>query len=270
MVMAAAAFVVLAVVFVLFPSLTLRSKGAVRGTVSPAERGIYGLGQRLSEAMDAIRGIGGAAEENRELSLQLVRIQTELSRLRDAEADNVRLRRAFGFYLEQKQEMIPCNVVSRNISGWWNSVRLGKGSKDGIEPGLAVISPEGIVGKTTEVASHTAEVLLISDPACQLSATIKSGGREVFGLVHGTGGNIKGEPRARIEFINKDIAIQENDEVVTSGLGSFPKGVHIGYVEKVYQDDSGLFQYADIIPRATTGLLDYVFVVLPPTREGAE
>ena len=41
----------------------------------------------------------------------------------------------------------------------------------------------------------------------------------------------------------------------------FPGGIHIGYIEKVYVDDSSLFQYADIIPRATSGLLDFLFIV---------
>ena len=54
------------------------------------------------------------------------------------------------------------------------------------------------------------------------------------------------------------------DEVITSGFNHnnnfFPSGIHIGYVEKIYIDDSGLFQHAEIIPRATGGLLDFLFI----------
>jgi cell shape-determining protein MreC len=61
--------------------------------------------------------------------------------------------------------------------------------------------------------------------------------------------------------------------VVTSGLsgegGVSPKGVHIGYIVKVHQDDSGLFQYAEIAPSATVSLLDYVFVVSETAEEVA-
>ncbi|MBN2161603.1 MAG: rod shape-determining protein MreC [Pontiellaceae bacterium] len=265
-----AAVVLLVVVFVPLPSLTLRGKGVVRGSVAPAERATSGIWRRLSEAGAAIRGIGGTAEKNMELSRELIRLQTELNRLRDAEADNVRLHRALNFYRKKPDTMIPCDIVSRNISGWWSTVRIGKGSRAGIDSDLAVISPDGLVGKTTEPTPFTTEVLLISDPACQVSAKIKLKDKEVYGLVRGTGSNLKGEPRARIEFINKDILVSVNDEVVTSGLGAFPKGVHIGYVDEVYRDKSGLFQYAEIIPRATVGLLDYVFVVVPSAREVPE
>lgn len=271
LVYAAATGVLLLVVFVPLPSLTLKGKGAVRGAMAPAERGSSSLWQRLSEANAAIRGIGGAVEENRELSHELVRVQAELNRLRDVEADNVSLSRMLDFYKPRTNSMIPCNVVSRNISGWWNSVRIGKGYRDGIKPDHAVISPDGLVGRTTEVATGTSEVLLVSDPACRVSARI--GRINVFGLVRGMGSTLKGDPKARMEFINKDAEVRVGDEVVTSGLSSeggvFPKGVHIGYVEKVYRDDSGLFQYAELIPRATVGLLDYVFVV-SGTQEVAE
>jgi len=135
--------------------------------------------------------------------------------------------------------------------------------------GAAAISPDGLVGRTTEVTPFTTEVLLVSDPACRVSAKLTRA--NVFGMVRGIGNNLRGEPQARMEFINKDVEIRIGDEVVTSGLssggGRFPRGVHIGYVEKVYKDDSGLFQYAEIIPRATVGLLDYVFVVSKAAEE---
>ena len=268
LVYAVATAALLLLVFVPLPTLTLKGKGAVRGAMAPAERTTSSLWKRLSEASAAIRGIGGAMEKTRELSHELVRVQAELNSLRDAEDDNNRLRKAFDFRHEQTFSMIPCDVVSRNISGWWNTVRIGKGAKDGIVEGQAVISPDGLVGKTTEVSPFTTEVLLLSDPACRVSARIKR--VDAFGLVRGMGTNLRGEPKARIEFVNKGIEIRINDEVVTSGLGAFPKGVHIGYVNKVYKDDSGLFQYAEIVPRATVGLLDYVFVLSSTRQEGKE
>ena len=253
----------LVVAFVLPSSLSRKGKGAVRSAVAPAERGTSGLAHRLSGAVSAIRGMGGTAEKTRELTHELVRIQAELNKLRDVEDENVRLRRAFKFHHQQPLSMIPCDVISRNISGWWNTVRIGKGEADGIRENHAVISPDGLVGKTIEVSKHTAEVLLVCDPACRVSAKIERA--NTFGLVRGGGVNLRGHPVARMDFIDKDTEIHVGDEVVTSGLsgegGISPKGVHIGYIVKVHQDDSELFQYAEIVPSATVSLLDYIFVV---------
>jgi rod shape-determining protein MreC len=269
LVYAGVAVLLLIVAFILPSSLSLKGKGAVRGVVAPAERGTSGIAHRLSEAGSAIRGIGGAVEKNRELSHELVRIQAELNKLRDVEAENLRLSRALDFYKPRTNAMIPCDVVSRNISGWWNTVRIGKGTVDGIRKNHDVISPDGLVGKTIEVSKRTAEVLLVCDPACRVSARIERA--NMFGLVRGGGVNLRGHPVARMDFIDKDTEVRVGDEVVTSGLsnegGISPKGVHIGYIVKVHRDDSGLFQYADIVPSATVSLLDYVFVVSETAEE---
>lgn len=269
LVYAGAAGALLVLAFVLPGSCSQKGKGAVRTGMAPAERGTSGLAHRLSEAAAAIRGMGGAVEKNRELSHELVRLQSELNTLRDAEAENERLRRAFKFYRQRPGSLIPCDVTSRNISGWWNSVRVGKGSSDGVEDGHAVVSPDGLVGKTVEVSKHTAEVLLVSDSAFRVSAKVKEA--NTFGLVRGMGANLKGQPVARMDFISKDAAINVGDEVVTSGLsgetGIFPKGVHIGYIVDVDRDSAGLYQSAELAPSATEGLLDYVFVVASDTGE---
>lgn len=260
----------LVVVFVPLPSPTLKGKGAVRGAMAPAQRGASSLWRRLSEAAAAVRGIGDAVERTRELELALVRVQTDLDKLRAVEADNARLRRAFNFYHEQPAAMVPVNVIGRDISGWWNSIRIGKGSKDGIRKDYAVISPDGLVGKVAEVNGRTAEVLLLSDPACRISAKIAR--LDVFGMLRGSGTSLKGHPRARLDFIHKDAEVRIGDEIVTSGLAGdgdlFPQGVHIGYVDKVHQDRSGLYQYAEVVPGATAGLLDYLFVVAQANGEG--
>ena len=259
------------IVFVPLPSLTNKSKGAVRSVTAPAERGISSVGKRLTETAAAIRGIGGAVEKTRKLENDLVHVQSELNRLRDIEIENVRLKRALKFREPHPNVMIPSDVISRNISGWWSTVRIGKGRRDGVELNRAVISPDGLVGKINDVNPFSSEVLLISDPACRVSAKLARA--DIYGIVRGAGSNLKGHPLARMEFINKDAPVHLGDKVVASGLqtvgGAFPKGIKIGYVEKVYTDESGLFQSAEIIPSATIGLLDYIFVVTDEEREMA-
>ena len=108
-----------------------------------------------------------------------------------------------------------------------------------------------------------AEVLLICDPAFRVAAKIS--GREIFGVVRGMGVLPSGHPLVRMEFINKDSKIRIGEEVTTSGSsqskGFFPRGIHIGYIKEIYKDKSGLYQYAELVPRATSSLLDYLFVV---------
>ena len=82
----------------------------------------------------ALRGLGGAAEREQQLSLELVRAQAELNRLRDIEIENQRLLRALGFQQATPYALTPATVISRNISGWWNTLRIQPNSKTLFSP----------------------------------------------------------------------------------------------------------------------------------------
>jgi rod shape-determining protein MreC len=264
----------LIMVFAMPSGVSLRGKGILRGIISPIQRGISGIGQHFNEAVAAVRGLGGMVEKNRELKAEIIHMQAELTTFKGLDEENLRLRRLLDLHRQEPRKMIACEVMSRNISGWWNTVRIDKGSNHGVNSNRAVISPDGLVGKTLEVTRQTSEVILVSDPACRVSALISNPARreseriseeKAYGVVSGGGSSASGRPLARMDFINKDAKVRVGDEVVTSGLGGvFPKGIHIGYIEKIYKDESGLYQSARIIPRATAELLDYVFVISEP------
>jgi len=234
-------------------------ESSVREGISPLQQVFSGIGFRISEALIALRGLGGIVRENQELSAEMVRLQNETRLLRSLAAENADLRRQLGFAQRNISDYIPCEVIGRDVSGWWQTIRLGKGVSENVGENRAVISAEGLVGKTIDVSLHTADVLLISDPACKVSARISRTG--AFGIVTGRGVSPRGRAVCRMEFINKNINVLPGDEVLTSGLGGvYPQGILIGYVEKVYQDSHGLYQYAEIEPKADLGMITYVFV----------
>ena len=258
-------FVILALVVALvgWPKITELGKSTIRSLSLPAERIGSDVSLQASDTVNVIDGFGSRLKREKELSLELVQAQSELNRLRNIESENVRLRKALGFEKTTPYKLIPANVINRNISGWWNTIRIEPGANKKIKANHAVLSPDGLVGKTYQINHYSCEVLLLSDPAFRVAAKLKD--CDVFGIVRGMGKTLSGQPIVRMEFINKNIKIKVGDEVITSGFNHnnnfFPGGIHIGYIEKVYVDDSSLFQYADIIPRATSGLLDFLFIV---------
>ena len=238
---------------------TARIKGIFKDPVSPVETFFIKTAHSLKAGADTVRGFGGVMEKNSRLSEEVIYLQAKLVGLENLEQENRHLQDQLDFYKRQKHTLIPCQVTARTISGWWQSMRLDKGRTQGVETGRAVISPDGLVGRTDEVSAYTAEVLLISDPACKVSARVSRTGS--FGLVTGLGVNAQGYPVARMQFIHKDSPVRAGDAVVTSGLGGvFPKDILIGYIETVGMEEAGLYQYADIIPKAVTELMDVVFV----------
>ncbi|MFA7257386.1 MAG: rod shape-determining protein MreC [Kiritimatiellales bacterium] len=254
-----AAVIALMLLFNLPGGCTARIKGVFKDTLTPVQRIFIKTGQSLKEGVDAVRGFGGLLEKNSRLSEEVIYLQAQLVERENLEQENRHLQNQLDFYNRQKHTLISCQVTARTISGWWQSLRLDKGRADGVDANRAVISPDGLVGRTDEVSAFTAEVLLLSDPSCKVSARVSRTGS--FGLVTGRGVNAQGYPVARMQFIHKDAPVHTGDAVVTSGLGGvFPKDVLIGYIESVGTEEAGLYQYADIIPKAVTELMDVVFV----------
>jgi rod shape-determining protein MreC len=245
---------------------SIRAKGVFRDLLTPVQSVFLTIGSSLKAGADSVRGFGGLAEENRLLNQSVATLQAEQRIATAFEADNIRLRDALEFRDQNPMDLIAAQVVSRSMNGWWSSVGIDKGTRDGIYSSQAVISRDGLIGRTGSTAARSAEVILVSDPACKISARITGS----FGLVSGRGTSLKGYPMARMEFIHKDTLVEVGDEVVTSGLGGvFPRNLLIGYVESISTDEAGLYQVADILPQAVVGLTDAVFVTTRE-EEGAE
>lgn len=264
-----AAGIALLLLFNLPGGCTARIKGVFKDALTPFQRIFIKPVQSLKEGIDTMRGFGGLLEENSRLSEEVIYLQAKQVELDNLAQENRHLQDQLDFYNRQKHTLIPCQVAARTISGWWQSVRLDKGRAQGVEANRAVISPDGLVGRTSDVSSYTADVLLVSDPACKVSARVSRTGS--FGLVIGNGVNAKGYPVARMQFIHKDAPVHAGDAVVTSGLGGvFPKNILIGYIDKVSTEEAGLYQIAEVIPKAVTGLMDVVFVSADEKNREAE
>jgi rod shape-determining protein MreC len=252
---------VLIIVLNLPPSVSGRAKSMLREGLAPLQQLLSGMSLRVKEAAAGLRGLGGLARENQEMEGELARLRNDVRDLQALEQENMELREHLQFKQRAERVLIPCEVIARDISGWWQTIRLGRGSAEGITENKAVMTPDGVVGKTIDVSSRTCDVLLISDPACKVSARLSRTG--AFGIVTGGGLQWNGRAICHMEFLNKNLPVQPGDEVVTSGLGGvFPKGLLIGYVEKVHSDHSGLYQRAEVLPKASLGALSYVFIVV--------
>jgi rod shape-determining protein MreC len=254
------AMVCLPVALLLLPGgFSARVKAFFQTVTAPIQSGILQTSRSLKAGTDTVRGFSGLVEENRRLKGQVVRLQAEARLSKSIEEENIRLQQLFKFYDRQIDTLIAAEVLSRSINGWWQSVRIAKGTRDGVRPNHAVISPDGLVGRTANVSALSADVLLLSDPACSVSARISRTGS--FGLVSGGGVNLKGYPVVHMRFVHKDIPVQIGDTVVTSGLGGvYPPDLVIGYIESVRIEEAGLYQIAEILPQAVMSLTDVVFV----------
>lgn len=261
-------WLVLIVVIITLLNLPASMSGTIKSAFREAARPLqHAIDSLLGAGVDYLQSIGripGLLRENEALRLEVARLSAERSHLRLLEGENERFRKLLQLRPQPEAGWITAKVLSRTHDGWWQTLRLNKGSLEGIAENMAVMSAEGLIGKVVAVSRNTADVLLISDPSFKVSTRIVRTGS--FGVVSGRGPSWQGQVFCRMEFIHKNDGIKSGDEVVTSGLGGvFPEHLPIGYVDRVYMDPSGLYQQADIITRADLSGLDYVFVMRQTT-----
>lgn len=251
---------VLVILFNLPRGPSRRIKSFFREGLAPLQESVKVAGRRMSETVQAVRDIGELGEQYRALSAELVALRNENVTLKALEKENIQLREQLRYRKRSDRNLVPCEVIARDMTGWWVSLRLGKGFLDGLSKDLAVITPDGLIGRTMEVTPRTTDVLLISDPSCRVSVEIARTG--TFGIMSGQGRHPRGQGLCRVDFLNKNAEIREGDEVVTSGLGGvFPKGLLVGAVQRVENDPGGLSKRAHILTNARLGGLTHVFVV---------
>lgn len=152
-------------------------------------------------------------------------------------------------------------VVSRNIDYWYEEVTIDKGSKNGIEKDMAVVTPKGLIGKISKVSNYSSTVKLLSNDnmSDKISVKIKTDNDYVYGLIS------KYDSKTNtytVEGISENVDIPKNSEVVTTGMGAvFPSGLMIGKVTKVTTDNFDLSKVAKVKASVNFDDLDYVTVL---------
>jgi len=204
--------------------------------------------------------------------------------LTDRAAENARLREMIGFEQASPYELLPCRVIAREPSNWWDSVQVNVGwsandalnakyhGKYSLGPDQPVVTPRGVVGKTGTVSQYVTDVILLVNENCSISATIEDTHDQ--GIVQGQGNFDEAKPRVLINYLPKNSQVAQHQFVVTSGLGPyFPAGLRLGEIIEVppltntYKNGFGLYRQATIEPTADLNQLDELFIVLGPKQQ---
>ncbi len=248
-----------------------RMRGMLRDVLHPLESSFVMGRQRASKWFSAAGNKHRLLQENERLARELAEREFRIQELKQIRRENDALRQQLGFAILSPRPLLLAEVTARGeLGGWWQTIRINKGHRDGVLPDMAVMTGDGVVGRTLEVTARSSEVLLITDPNSKLSAKIER--NMAFGVMHGAGVRASGKDQlellasarpAEMHYLPTTHAIAVGDQVLTSGLGHvFPEGLPIGEVVRVSLHESGLYQQAEVQPSADLRSLRYVFVVL--------
>lgn len=234
-------------------------RGAGVEAAYPVERAKRSFSARV---MTRLRGIANASEtavENARLRREvatLAMVQGDCARL---EEENARLRAALEYAERTPGRWMAAAVLSEGggAAAAKRTIRVGKGSLAGVAKGAPVTVPDGLVGRVVEVTPHTAEVLLIVDPALKVSCIIE-GERGAKGILSGGTDDL-----LVMRHFSFGASVTPGARVFTSGLGGvFPSGIQVGTLQgDSRRRDGALVRECDVRPSVDFSSLEDVFIL---------
>ncbi|HKR25962.1 MAG TPA: rod shape-determining protein MreC [Acidobacteriaceae bacterium] len=237
-------------------------KGGVRlirawvvGIVSPPERILHATGHGIRSVWMNYFDLVHLRQQDKQLKAQLDQLRLEEASLAEDAKQGQRLQSLLGFREKYIYKTVAAQVIGSSGTEQSHVLFIDKGSKDGIVPDMAVITPDGIVGKTRDVFEHTSQVLEISDATSGAGVLLEQ--TRIQGVLRG---NSWGQPQ--IVNVSPDDRIKPGEPVVTSGGDSiYPRGLPVGTVQRVTADPDGTLVNVLIKPAANLAKLEEVLVI---------
>jgi rod shape-determining protein MreC len=223
--------------------------------MSPVERGgTWGF--------SGIRGIWtgyidlhNARTENQRLRAELGQLQLRNRELESQANEAQRLSAMLNFReAHPEAPILAAQVIGASADSTSHTLFINRGTRDHIRNNMAVVTPDGVVGKIVEAFPSTAQVLLINDKESGVGALFAAS--RTHGVVKGSG-----DPNPRLDYIVNDEKVKAGDVLLTSGDDRiFPKGLLIGTVTDA--KPALPFQVIHVQPAARLDRLEDVLVLL--------
>ena len=154
---------------------------------------------------------------------ELKKIKVEKYKSVFLETENERLKKILDDIAYFSDETIAKVLIDKQ-SPFLRSIIINKGSNNGLKKGMAVLNDQYLIGKIVEVNFSTSRVLLLSDLNSRIPVSIEPGG--IQSILTGNG-----KMSGIIQYTKKDVLINEESVVYTSGTGDLLKpGIPIGKI----------------------------------------
>ena len=231
--------------------------------LSPMEEGASRIFKPFSDLAGWVSDVADAKKENKQLKSEVQTLRGQLAQLATdkREAEQLRALTQVSANLPPNAKTVTARVIAHSPTVWYSTIQIDKGRSDGVRVNQPVITAGGLAGKIVATTGGTARVSLITDASSAVSAEV---------MPKGVSGIVKPEIGGKdliLDFIPKNSVVRRGQVVVTSGFKSgeleslFPRGIPIGKVGSVNQDQLEIYQRVRVRPYADLRSMDFVQVI---------
>lgn len=211
---------------------------------------------KVMEVSDAVSGFFGLMQENEKLAAENARLNALLVKsqqtIQKMAMDSIQVPPMLNQY-----RFIVAKVINNSVALPNNYITLNKGTRDGIRPGMGIISPQGVVGRVMVCSEHYSTAtsllhskMLISSEISRIhaSGTLKWGGNN--------------PAVANLDFIARHLKPKVGDTIRTSEFSNIlPEGIHVGIIRKVELKDDATFYNIEVNLATDFSTLNFVYVI---------
>ncbi len=223
--------------------------------VSPFERSSsWGFG-RVRGVWDHYFALQGTSRENEAMRVENDALKLTIASLQSKAAEADRLAELLNFKKSQPNiPMIGARVIGASAGTASRIVEIDRGERDGIRRNMAVITPDGAVGKVIETYRDVSQVLLLTDKEGGVGALLVAS--RIQSPIGGTG-----DPTLTMKYVPAEDTVNVGEKIVTSGMDKiFPRDIPVGTVIEVKPGYP--FKQIRVMPSARLDRLEEVIILL--------
>jgi rod shape-determining protein MreC len=222
--------------------------------VTPLARVLEGIHDGTMRVVNGYILLHDVSDENRRLLQEVGRLKLQNQFLANELNTAEHATAMAAFQTRTPSRTIAARVIGTSTGANSRVVFVDRGSASGVMKGMAVITPDGIVGKVLAAYPTASQVMLITD--ANFAAGVISQRNHVVGVVKG-----QGQASCKVEYVQNEEKVEPGEEFYTTGDDRvFPKGLPVGVVKVVRAGSSSKEIF--LTPSGPQNGMDEVLIVI--------
>lgn len=208
----------------------------------------------IQSGMSAVPNVFEIEKENEFLREKNIELSNEVSALKEAKLENLRLTKSLGLKDKNISGVVIAKIVNKSLVQARNTITLNVGESDSVKVNMPVITDDGLVGRIVSSSSNYSIAQILFNR--NLSISVKVQRSRVDGIM-----NYDGAGNLIINNVPKSADVKTGDVIITSEYSNyFPAGIPVGTVVEEGNLDN-LFKKVILKPSVNFTTLEEVFVL---------